>query len=245
MPQDPTKRRQPVSLGRWSLGGWRWGELGIWLAALMACAVGTKERAKPQVEASSTAVKAWTYDEHGCLNPPSGLLARWESQASQCGTLLVQDSQYPSRVGLLSASTGTTLAEGITPEACRKDACKFLSWDSKLGPLVVASLQPTGPQENPSQYWLGMRAGHHFSFVSLTPADVQAQAGEVVAPSAMLEPWKCGSDLALRKEASAQANLAAELSEREGRYVPDGPGWLVVPKVDWEGEQCERLALTF
>lgn len=110
--------------------------------------------------------------------------------------------------------------------------------------MVVASLNPQSP-DNPAQYWLGLRSGSRFSFVALTPADAQAQAGEVVAPRVMLEPWKCGKHLALRREPSAQAELASELVEREGRYMPDGRGWLVVPQVNWEAAECSRLPLTF
>lgn len=225
---------------RWLGGPSRIGELGIWLAALMACAVTSKT--PPAAVARNAA--GFAVDKEGCLLPPPGLLARWDHRSSKCGTLLIQDSRDPLRVGLLSGQSGTTLAEGSAPEPCARGACKFFSWSSELGPLVVASLHPAS-SDNPSHFWLGLRRGHHFSFVTLTPNDAQARAGEVVAPRVMLEPWKCGPHLALRRERGARSEGRAELLEREGRYMPDGHGWLVVPDVDWDAEGCERLPLTF
>lgn len=230
---------------RWSRGGLfgrtRLGELGIWLAAFMACAVGSKQRPTSQIKTSAL---GYALDQEGCVNLGKGLLARWEKSSSKCGPLLVQDSRYPRRVGLLAGESGSTLAEGVSPSACVGGACDFLSWNTKLGPVVVAALHPGSP-DNPAQYWLGLRNGHFFSFISLTPSDAQTQAGEVVGPSVMLEPYKCGSHLALRREAKAKGERAKELAEREGRYVPDGQGWLVVPDVDWDTENCERLPLVF
>lgn len=219
----------------------RLGELGIWLAALMACAVGPKPMPSG---GSSLSPSGLALDQNGCLKAPPGLLARWEGQSSDCGPVLVRDRTYPQRIGLLAGHSGATLAEGLSPKACKGKNCAFLSHRTPLGPVVIAALNHGSP-EHASRYWIGLRYGDQFSFVSLTPGDVQAEAGEPVAPSVMLEPWRCGQDLALRREARATGERALELAQREGRYLPDGHGWLVVPKVDWDSGNCERLALTF
>lgn len=207
----------------------------------MACAVGQKSTPGAS-EAKSP--RGFALDKNGCLVAPPGLLARWEGESSACGPVLVRDRKYPQRVGLLAGNSGTTLAEGLTPKACRGRDCDFLSHQTPLGPVVIAALHHGSP-EHISRYWLGLRQGDYFSFVSLTPGDVRSEGGEAVAPTVMLEPWRCGKDLALRRESSATGERALELSQREGRYLPDGPGWLVVPGVDWDSGNCERLPLTF
>lgn len=181
----------------------------------------------------------------GCIAKPDLALGHWGDWERPCGTWLLRHGKHPRQIGVVAGKDGQTLARGRLPAGCEQ-GCSFQTWSTEVGPLVVAtqSQEASGGRD---RHWLGMRRAQTISFVSITPDTSADPVGENAREGVMLEAWACEGRLALRLPETADSSELwterEEMREREGLYVPDGSGWLIVPEREDSGLNCHRLEL--